>query len=103
MLALLANGGPPLYPTSDTPALEWVVWGVCMSAAALLGGWGLLNRNHPERDVRVGVSLLAAMVLVGFATVFVIQREWDREQERGRREWQERIERLEREYRESQR
>lgn len=93
MFALFANGAPSPYPRPDVPALEWAVWGGCVSAATLLAGWAILNRNHPARDRLVGVALLCAVVLVGFATVFVMQREWDRERERSRREWQQQLER----------
>jgi hypothetical protein len=98
MLGLLANGAPPPYPTPDAPAVEWIVWGGCMGTAALLGGWVLFNLNCSKRvrDTLAGVALLGAIVLVGFATLFVMQRSWDREQERFRRMEHERIERLER-------
>ena len=97
MLSLFANGAPPPYPMPDAPAIEWVVWGGCLATAAVLGGWALLNRNRPKRDALVGVALLGALVLVAFATLFVMQRTWDREQERFRQIERERIERLERE------
>lgn len=97
MFALFANGAPPPYPRPDAPALEWAVWGGCVGAAALLAGWAILNRNHPARDRRVGVALLCAVALGGFATVFVMQREWDREKERSSRQWRERSEQLDRE------
>lgn len=71
-----------------------------MGAAALLGGWSLLNRDRPQRDALVGMALLGAIVLIASATVFVMQREWDREQERSRQEWQDKLNELERETRE---
>jgi hypothetical protein len=43
--ALLANGGPAPCPRADSSTGEWVIWGACTSLAAILGGWGILNRN----------------------------------------------------------
>ncbi|HEY1186888.1 MAG TPA: hypothetical protein VGE74_04480 [Gemmata sp.] len=90
MLALLANGGPPLYPQADAPAGEWAIWGACVGAAILLGGFGVLNRNRPERDTVVGVALLCAMALVAGATLFAMSRGHARQMERNRIEREER-------------
>jgi hypothetical protein len=84
MAALLANG-PPLFPTPGAPAAEWAVWGACVSAAALLGGWAVRNRNRPTRDVPVGLALLAAFALVIGATVFAMHRHHGRVVEENRR------------------
>lgn len=86
MFALLANGAPAPFPTSGTPAVEVAVWGACVSVAVLLGGWGLRNRNRPKRDTAVGVCLLTAMIFVGFATLFALWRNHDRQMERNQQE-----------------
>lgn len=85
MFALIANG-PALFPTPGAPASEWVIWGACASVAVLLGGWGLLNLNRPERDTRVGMALLGAMVLTAFAILFVTARGHLRQVEENRAE-----------------
>ncbi|MDY3561159.1 hypothetical protein R5W23_002420 [Gemmata sp. JC673] len=103
MFPLLANGAPSPFPTADTPARELAVWGACVSVALLLGGWGVLNRNRPDRYARVGVALLVAMILVAFAALFAMSRDWERQQARNERERQEQIQRLEERERESQR
>jgi hypothetical protein len=89
MFSLFANGAPPPYPMPDAPAIEWAVWGACIGTAAVLGGWAILNRNRPSRDTLVGVFLSAAVVLVLFATGFVVQRDQQRKQEEVRRALQE--------------
>ena len=86
MFALLANGGPAPFPRAASSPAEWVVWGGCMSLAAVLGGWALLNRNRPSRDTLVGAALLLALVLVVGATVFTVSGNHERQREQNRRE-----------------
>lgn len=50
-----------------------MIWGSCMSLAALLGGWGLLNTKRDKRDKLVGISILLAMLLVVVATGTVMR------------------------------
>jgi hypothetical protein len=70
-----------------------------MSIAAILGGWAIWNRNRPERDTPVGVALLLAFVLAGFACLYSTYKSFERMGEESRRE-REQQEQLERENRE---
>ena len=97
MLSLFANGPSPPYPTSDAPAIEWAVWGVCVGTAAILGGWAFLNFHRPKRGILAGVAVLSGLALVAFAALFVMSRTWNREQERFRQMERDKIERLNRE------
>lgn len=85
MFALLANGGPPFTP-AGAPVGERLVWGVCVSIAAVLGGWSVLNRNRPRRDTPVGVALLAAVILISAATLFAVGKNHARQMEHNRLE-----------------
>lgn len=98
MFELLANGAPP-YPTSNTPAIAWLVWGGCFGLAAFLGGWAILNFDRPKRFILCGVALLSALALVAFAPLFVIAQTMKRNDERYRQQQQEgeRIQQLKRE------
>jgi hypothetical protein len=95
MFALLANGGPAPFPQAASSPWEWVIWGGCLSMAAVLGGWALLHRNRPSRDTPVGVAVLLAFVLVGGATMFAVSSSHARQMEQNRREREE-LERPER-------
>jgi hypothetical protein len=70
-----------------------------MSIAALLGGWAIWNRNRPERDTPVGVALLLACVLVGFAILYTSYKSFERMGEESRRDREQR-EQEQREYEE---
>lgn len=84
MFALFANGAPAPFPQAASSASEWAVWGGCMSGAAVLGGWALLNRNRPARDTLVGVALLVALILVGAAAFFSMAESHYRQMEENR-------------------
>jgi hypothetical protein len=80
LAALFANGGPALWPQPASSLAEWLMWGACMSAAALLAGWGVLNRNRPSRDALVCVALVLAFALVATATALSAKRSHERQQ-----------------------
>lgn len=90
LVVLFANGAPAPFPQSASSIAEWGIWGACLGLAALLGGWALLNRNQPSRDVPVGIALLVALVLVAGATLFAISRNHGRQMDQNRQEREQR-------------
>jgi hypothetical protein len=96
MLALLANGPGPPYLTPDAPAIEWIIWGGCLTVAALLSGWACIGLNR-GRVTLPCLALLGALALVAFAALFAMVGAMHREDERFLQREQEKIERQARE------